>query len=59
VWAGLDEILTWTYETMQSKWFEVSPRRKRAAVIAIMASRNAIHQYLWDKIEDVFDDLLD
>jgi len=59
VGAALNEILIWTYETMQSKWFDVSPRRKRAAVIAIMASRNAIHKYLWDNIEDVFDDLID
>jgi len=59
VGASLDEILTWNYETMLSKWFEVSNRRKRAAVIAILASRNAIHQYLWDGKEDVFDDLID
>lgn len=55
----LELVLTWTYETMKSKWFDVSPRRKRAAVIAIMASRNAIHKYLWDGKEDEFDDLLD
>lgn len=58
---GVDiyEPLSWTYETMVEKWFEVSPRRKRAAVIAIMAVRNAIHQYLQDGITDVFDDLID
>lgn len=39
--------------------FEVSPRRKRAAVIAIMATRNAIHKYLKDSKEDVFDDLIE
>ncbi len=59
VGASLDEILTWNYETMLSKWFEVSNRRKRAAVIAILASRNGTHQYLWDGKEDVFDDLID
>ncbi len=52
-------ILTWTYQTMLDKGFEVSPRRKRAAVIAIMAVRNAIHTYLKDEITDVFDDLID
>jgi hypothetical protein len=44
---------------MLDKGFEVSPRRKRAAVIAIMAVRNAIHAYLKDEIIDVFDDLMD
>lgn len=55
----IQTILTWTYQTMLDKWFEVSPRRKRAAVIAIMAVRNAIHIYLKDGITDVFDDLMD
>lgn len=39
--------------------FEVSPRRKRAAVIAILATRNAIHEYLKDGKKDGFDDLID
>lgn len=55
----IQTILTWTYQTMLDKGFEVSPRRKRAAVIAIMAVRNAIHNYLKDGITDVFDDLTD
>lgn len=55
----IQTILTWTYQTMLDKGFEVSPRRKRAAVIAIMAVRNAIHTYLKDGITDVFDDLMD
>lgn len=57
--ASLDDVLSWTYTTMVDHWFEVSPRRKRAAVIAIMWARNAIHDYLQDGKEDVFDDLLD
>ncbi len=52
-------VLTWTYKTMTDKWFEVSPRRKRAATIAILASRNAIHTYLKDSITDTFDNVLD
>lgn len=56
---NIQTVLTWTYQTMLDKGFEVSPRRKRAAVIAIMAVRNAIHTYLKDWITDVFDDLLD
>jgi len=59
IWADIHAVLTWTYQTMLEKGFEVSPIRKRAAVIAIMAVRNAIHTYLQDWITDVFDDLLD
>lgn len=55
----IQTILTRSYQTMLDRGFEVSPRRKRAAVIAIMAVRNAIHTYLKDGITDVFDDLLD
>ena len=39
--------------------FEVSPRRKRAAVIAILATRNAIHSYLKDWKNDTFDDIIE
>lgn len=58
VWVELSEILTWDYAKMLSLWFEVSPRRKRAAVIALLATRNAIHSYLNDGKEDAFDDIL-
>lgn len=59
IWSSLSDILNWTYDKMVSLWFSVSPRRKRAAVIALLASRNAIHDYLGDGIEDVFDDVID
>lgn len=59
IWATLDEVLTWNYETFIEKWFEVSPRRKRAAMIALLWTRNAIHTYLEDGQEDEFDDLID
>lgn len=59
VWTSIYEILSRDYNKMLSLWFEVSPRRKRAAVIALLASRNAIHAYLGDGKEDVFDDLFD
>lgn len=58
VWVSIQDVLTRDYNKMLSLWFEVSPRRKRAAVIALLASRNAIHQYLKDWKEDVFDDVL-
>ena len=59
LWASIEEILHRTYQTMIDHGFEVSPRRKRAAVIAILATRNAIHNYLKDGKNDVFDDLIE
>jgi NifU-like protein involved in Fe-S cluster formation len=58
VWASISDVLTRDYNKMFSIWFEVSPRRRRAAVIALLAARNAIHKYLTDDKEDVFDDVL-
>lgn len=55
----IKDILHRTYKTMVDHGFEVSPRRKRAAVIAILATRNAIHQYLKDGKNDTFDDLIE
>lgn len=59
IWSDINDILTRWYSKMLSLGFEVSPRRKRAAVIAILAARNAIHKYLNDWKEDTFDDLFD
>ncbi len=57
--ASLDEILTRNYETFVEQGFEVSPRRRRAAIIALLGVRNAIHKYRNDGIEEDFDELLD
>ncbi len=59
IWTKIQDILTWNYETMVKKWFEVSPKRKRAAVIAILAVRNGIHTYTKDGKKDEFSDLID
>ena len=55
----IQDVLHRNYQTMIDHGFEVSPRRKRAAVIAILATRNAIHEYLKDGKKDVFDDLIE
>jgi len=55
----IKDVIHRNYQTMIDNGFEVSPRRKRAAVIAILAIRNAIHQYLKDGQEDTFDTLID
>lgn len=56
---NIDELLTWDYEYMKSLWFEVSPKRKRAAVMPLLAARNAIHDYKNDGLKDDFDDLVE
>lgn len=54
----LEEVLQMNEQTMKDQDFIVSERRRRAAVIAILATRNAIHTYLQDGKEDKFEDLL-
>ena len=49
---SIDKVLTLWYEFMAAEWFEVSPKRIRAATIAILATRNAIHEYLQDGVVD-------
>jgi len=53
-----DDILTRKYETIKQNDFIVSPRRSRAAVIALLATRNAIHHYRQDGQHDTFEDLI-
>ena len=59
IWANMDEVLGWNYEIMAEKWFVVSNKRKRAAVLALLAVRNAIHEYIGDEKTDDFDDLIE
>ena len=39
-------------------WEEVSDRRKKASVLALLTTRNAIHEYLKDWIKDDFEDVI-
>jgi hypothetical protein len=49
-----------TYEnTLLPEWFQVTPRRKRAGAIAILATRNALHNYLGDGKIDGWDDVVE
>lgn len=56
---SLEEVLQKDYnyivELIQE---EVSPRRQKAAVFWLLATRNAIHKYLEDGIVDTFLDVL-
>jgi len=55
---NIEEILSRNIQTIEKHDFIVSARRKRAAVIAVLASRNAIHTYKYDKTIDTFDTVL-
>ena len=57
--TDISEVLKRNYETFSQKWFEVSPRRKRAAMIALLAVKNAIYKFKGEDREDDFDDLID
>lgn len=54
------EVLTLGYDfVIECLGMEVSSRRKRAAVLGILAVRNAMHAYLADGISDDFSDVLE
>ena len=59
VWHTIEEVLTWKESLLIEQWFEVSHRRRRARVIALLATQNAIHAYLQDNVVCEFDDVLD
>ena len=58
IWASIYDLLSWDYNILVKEWFWVSRRRQRAAILALLAVRNAIHEYLDDWQIDDFDDLL-
>jgi len=55
----LDEVLELDYNyIVELIEEEVSDRRKKASVLALLTTRNAIHKYLNDWIVDDFDDVI-
>jgi nitrogen fixation NifU-like protein len=58
IWKNLNEVLKLNYsyvvELIES---EVTERRKKASVLGLLATKNAIHKYLNDWIKDDFDDI--
>ncbi len=56
---NISEMLTMDYSTVREMiGFDVSSRRKQASVLGLLATRNAIHEYLKDEIVDDFSDVL-
>ena len=59
IWMSLDEVLKLDYNyIVELIEEEVSDRRKKASVLALLTTRNAIHKYLDDKIVDDFEDVI-
>lgn len=56
---GFETLFSWNQDSIiRDTGITVSPRRKRAQVLALLATRNAIHEYLQDGIRDDFSDIL-
>lgn len=59
IWTVLSTILQWDANRVRSEGFEVSHRRIRSSISALLAVRNAIHNYFQDGIIDEYEDLID
>ena len=57
--AKIETVLTRNADRVKSEGFEVSHRRIRSSVSALLACKNAIHQYIQDNIIDEYEDLID
>ena len=54
----IGEILTLDADWVRGEGFEVSHRRIRSSISAILATRNALHEYLNDGVIDEYEDLI-
>jgi len=54
---NIENICRRNYNTFKEKGFEVSNRRKNAAVIALLASINWIYKFLWTEKKLDFEDI--
>lgn len=51
-------ILTWDGEWIRKEGFEVSHRRRRSSISALLAAKNALHHYLQDGLQEGYEELL-
>lgn len=60
IWMDINKVLKLDYnyiiELIEEK---ISERRKKVSVLALLTTRNAIHNYLSDWIVDDFDNIID
>ncbi|EKE27184.1 MAG: hypothetical protein ACD_4C00009G0003 [uncultured bacterium (gcode 4)] len=55
---NIEDILRFDFYYIWDLVWEISPRRKYAATLGLLATRNAIHKFLWDWIEDDFTNVI-
>lgn len=55
----VQDILTLDADWIRKQGFEVSHRRVRSSVSAILAARNALHDYLHDVVIDEYEDMIE
>lgn len=53
-----EKILTLDADWVRGEGFEVSYRRIRSSISALLATRNAIHDYMGDGVIDEYEDLI-
>jgi len=59
VWVSIYDVLKMDYNTIEELvWDTISEKRKKASVLGLLTTRNAIHKYLKDDIKDDFNDLI-
>jgi NifU-like protein involved in Fe-S cluster formation len=59
IWKNLNEILKLDYNYIKELIEDdISQKRRNASVLWLLTTRNAIHKYLKDWIEDNFEDVL-
>lgn len=59
IWMELGEVLKCDYNYIEKLvWMPISDKRKQAAVLWLLTTRNAIHLYLEDWKKDKFEDLI-
>lgn len=59
IWMDIKEILNLNSRYIEELiWQEISNKRKKSSVLALLATRNAIHIFLKDNIKDDFDILI-
>ena len=56
---NIEKILTLNANRVRNEGFVVSPRRVRYTISALLATRNAVHDYLDDGIIDEYEDLIE
>lgn len=58
IWEDIEKVLLLDYNYIRELIEnDISPKRRKSSVFALLTTRNAIHKYLGDKIEDNFEDL--